>query len=183
MRIAILGARGFPHTYGGFETFIGQLAPRLVRRGHEVMAYNRSSLFPERLPSYQGVQLRYLPSIETKSLGTPTHTLFAALDVIRQDVDIVFVVNVGNWLHCLILNLRWWIGQAVCCAWAGGSCFRQRSGCARGTLFNPGRCAGCGYTISGACCPWAGRRSCRPSVNRPQINTDSHRFAFIWAYL
>jgi glycosyltransferase involved in cell wall biosynthesis len=104
MRIAILGARGFPHTHGGFETFIGQLAPRLIRRGHEVMVYNRDSLFPEHLPSYQGVRLRYLPSIETKSLGTPTHTLFAALDVIRQDVDIVFVVNVGNWLHCLILR-------------------------------------------------------------------------------
>src|SRR5438270_770208 len=47
MRIGILGARGMPlpgRNFGGFETFIGGLAPRLAERGHEVAVYCRRSL-------------------------------------------------------------------------------------------------------------------------------------------
>ena len=43
MKIAILGIRGIPANYGGFETFAEELAPRLVERGHEVTVYGRSN--------------------------------------------------------------------------------------------------------------------------------------------
>jgi hypothetical protein len=42
MRIAILGTRGIPASYGGFETFAEQLSTRLVARGHHVTVYCRS---------------------------------------------------------------------------------------------------------------------------------------------
>ena len=102
MRIALFGARGIPHTYSGTETFFGELAPRLVERGHEVIVYCRRSLFHERPRTYRGVRLIYLPSIETKTLSTPTHTLFCMFDVLFRGVDVMLVTNVANSLHCLV---------------------------------------------------------------------------------
>ena len=102
LRIAIFGSRGIPHTYGGAEAFLGELAPRLAERGHEVLAYCRRSMFKERPRTYRGVRLIYLPSIETKVLGTPTHTLLCALDMLFRKVDVALVVNIVNGFHCLI---------------------------------------------------------------------------------
>ena len=39
MRIAIFGARGVPAKWGGFDTFVTELAPRLVEAGHDVTLY------------------------------------------------------------------------------------------------------------------------------------------------
>ena len=53
MRIALLGTRGIPASYGGFETFAEQLSTRLASRGHKVFVYCRN-----RLPQteYRGVE-------------------------------------------------------------------------------------------------------------------------------
>jgi glycosyltransferase involved in cell wall biosynthesis len=102
LRIAILGGRGIPSTYSGTETFFIELAPRLVERGHDVIVYCRKALFKERPPMYKGVRLIYTPSIETKNLGTFTHTLSCMVDVLRRDVDAMLVTNVANALHCII---------------------------------------------------------------------------------
>lgn len=105
MRIALFGARGIPHTYSGTETFFGELAPRLVERGHDVIVYCRRSLFRDRPSSYRGVRLVYLPSIETKNLSTPSHTLFCVFDVLFRNVDVMLVTNVANSLHCIVPRL------------------------------------------------------------------------------
>jgi glycosyltransferase involved in cell wall biosynthesis len=105
LKIAILGSRGIPHTYSGYEAFIGEVGPRLVERGHEVIVYCRSSLFHERPKTYKGVQLKYLPGIETKTLGTLTHTLVSMGDVLFRRVDVIFVVNVVNAFHCILPRL------------------------------------------------------------------------------
>ncbi len=105
LRVAICGGRGIPSSYSGTETFFGELAPRLAARGHYVTVYCRQSLYQERPEVYQGVHLVYLPSIETKNLGTWTHTLACMLDVVRRDVDAILVTNVANALHCLIPRL------------------------------------------------------------------------------
>ncbi|MBZ5564090.1 MAG: glycosyltransferase [Acidobacteriia bacterium] len=102
MRIAMFGSRGIPHTYGGAEAFLEDLAPRLAGRGHEVIVYCRRSLFKERPPTYRGVRLIYLPSLETKVLGTPTHTLLCMLDMLFRKVDVALVLNIVNGFHCVI---------------------------------------------------------------------------------
>src|SRR5712664_2208145 len=94
LRIAIFGSRGIPHTYGGAEAFLEELAPRLAERGHEVIVYCRRSMFKEQPRMYRGVRLIYLPSIETKVLGTPTHTLLCTLDMLFRTVDVALVVNI-----------------------------------------------------------------------------------------
>jgi glycosyltransferase involved in cell wall biosynthesis len=105
LKIAIFGSRGIPHTYGGAEAFLEELAPRLAARGHEVIVYCRSSLFADRPRLYRGVRLIYLPSIETKALGTPTHTLMCMLDVLFRGVDVFLVINIVNGFHCIIPRL------------------------------------------------------------------------------
>jgi len=96
MKIAILGIRGLPSTYSGYETFIGELAPRLVKRGHEITIYCRKALFTERPEEHLGMRMRYLPSIEHKFLSTLSHTGFSILDASFRSFDIIFVVNAAN---------------------------------------------------------------------------------------
>src|SRR5262249_45108740 len=76
MRIAIVGTRGIPARYGGFETFAEELSTRLVERGHQVFVYCRERHTESR---YRGVDLRYLPTIRHKYLDTIAHTGFSTL--------------------------------------------------------------------------------------------------------
>src|SRR6185369_1442684 len=74
MKLAIVGTRGIPANYGGFETFAEELATRLVARGHDVTVYGRSNniRYPHKM--YKGVRLVILPTIGTKHLDTVAHT-------------------------------------------------------------------------------------------------------------
>jgi len=96
MKIAIIGSRGYPYVYSGYETLVSELATRLVARGHEVLVYCRSSLFPEQPAVVQGVRLIYIPSLESKTLGTLTHGFLATLDVVNREMDAVLYVNSAN---------------------------------------------------------------------------------------
>lgn len=92
MKIAILGTRGVPPNYGGFETFAAELGPRLVARGHEVTVYCREP----GPPAWNGVRRIELPSIGHKYLETVTHSFLSALDALRRDFDAVLVCNAAN---------------------------------------------------------------------------------------
>ena len=74
MRVAILGIRGIPANYGGFETFAQELAPRLAARGHEVTVYCRAQYVDPGLRDYRGVRLQQAPTIRHKYLDTVVHT-------------------------------------------------------------------------------------------------------------
>lgn len=125
LRIALLGSRGVPHTYGGAEAFYLELAPRLVQRGHDVTVYNRSGLFKERPSHYKGARLLYLPSIETKHLGSVTHSISSILDVSFRKVDVILCVNSGVLLQLLIPRL---FGKHVCCNMDGLQWLRDKWG-------------------------------------------------------
>ena len=75
MKIAILGTRGIPASYSGFETAAEQLASRLTARGHEVIVYCRPHVVDRRLTEYKGARLVHLPTIRNKYLDTFVHTL------------------------------------------------------------------------------------------------------------
>lgn len=102
MRIAILGTRGIPGRYGGFETFAEELATRLDQRGHDVTVYCRPKQGSPRPPHYRGVRLVYLPALRTKYLETLSHTLLSALHTLSRRYDIVYVCNSANSPICLI---------------------------------------------------------------------------------
>ncbi|HET8774900.1 MAG TPA: glycosyltransferase, partial [Thermoanaerobaculia bacterium] len=98
MKIAILGTRGVPPSYGGFETFAAELSVRLVQRGHDVSVYCREvdDSTTRRLVDWHGVHRIVLPAARHKYFETVSHTFLSALHAIRQDFDAVLVCNAAN---------------------------------------------------------------------------------------
>lgn len=105
MKIALVGSRGIPASYSGFETFYEQLAVRLVQRGHEVTVYNRAHHVHYDGSHYKGVRIVRLPSIRSKHLDTLSHTALSLLHGLFQGYDIVYVCIVGNAPLCLLPKL------------------------------------------------------------------------------
>ena len=93
MRIAILGTRGIPARYGGFETFAEELSTRLVERGHQVTVYCRERHTEK---SYRGVSLVYLPTWRHKYFDTLAHTFLSTLHLIFHRVDVALYCNAAN---------------------------------------------------------------------------------------
>src|SRR4051794_12220738 len=96
MRIALVGTRGVPARYGGFETCVEQVGLRLAKAGHEVVVYCRSGLDPEQLDSYEGMELVHLPALKKKSLETLSHTGLSTLHLMRHRPDVAIVFNAAN---------------------------------------------------------------------------------------
>ena len=84
MKLAILGTRGIPANYGGFETFAEELGTRLAARGHDVTVYCRSNNIGYPHKTYKGVKLVILPTIGTKHLDTVVHTFLSVLHALRR---------------------------------------------------------------------------------------------------
>ena len=85
LKIALLGTRGVPARYGGFETFAEELGVRLVERGHEVTVYCRR-FFDEPAKKddvYRGIKQRWLPTFRHKYLETPIHSLMSFLNLFK----------------------------------------------------------------------------------------------------
>jgi glycosyltransferase involved in cell wall biosynthesis len=93
MRIALLGTRGIPAGYGGFETFAEELSTRLAARGHEVTVYCRAR---SAQPRYRGVRLVYLPTIRHKYLDTIVHTFLSTLHLLGHRADAALYCNGAN---------------------------------------------------------------------------------------
>ncbi len=96
MKIALVGTRGIPASYSGFETCAEELSVRLVARGHQVTVYCRSHHIAYNKPYYRGVRLVRLPTIPNKYLDTIVHTLLASLHTLTQDYDVVLMFIAGN---------------------------------------------------------------------------------------
>ncbi len=105
MRIAILGTRGVPASYGGFETFAEELGARLVERGHEVTVYGRSHVVPAGITTHRGIRIRRLPTIRHKYLDTVLHGAISVLDALPRRYDVVLICNNANAPFALVPRL------------------------------------------------------------------------------
>lgn len=95
MRIAMIGTRGVPARYGGFETAVEEIGARLAERGHEVIVYCRNPGQRER--HHRGMRLVNLPAMRTRSMETLSHSLLStAHAVITARPDMAFVFNPAN---------------------------------------------------------------------------------------
>jgi glycosyltransferase involved in cell wall biosynthesis len=102
MRIAILGTRGIPARYGGFETFAEELSQRLAARGHEVTVYCRQRHTAD---TYLGVRLVCLPTIRHKYADTLAHTAISTLHAVTQGYDLILCCNAANAIFCWLPRL------------------------------------------------------------------------------
>ncbi len=105
LRIALIGSRGIPANYGGYETLMEEISIRLVQLGHEVTVYCRSHYTSRRPREYRGVRLVVLPTLRTKYLDTPAHTLLSCLHAFAQPYDAALVVNAANAMFVPLLRL------------------------------------------------------------------------------
>lgn len=90
MKIAILGTRGIPNNYGGFEQFAEYISEGLVLRGHDVTVYN-PHFHPYNESGYKGVKLikKYSPE---SLLGAAANFLYDYLcfkDALKKEFDII----------------------------------------------------------------------------------------------
>ena len=145
LRVAMLGTRGVPASYSGFETCVEELGARLVSRGHAVTVYCRVPHISHPGDVYRGMRLVKLPTVRRKHLDTIVHTLLSSMHALAMRYDVALFFNVGNsavtWIPRLagqrvILNVdgldwkrkkwggfaRWYIRSSE--RWAGWSAHR-----------------------------------------------------------
>jgi len=96
MNIAIVGTRGIPARYGGFETLADQLSKRLVERGHTVTVYCRRPFTSRDDVFDQRIRRVILPSLPSMHFDTLFHTFLSTVHVLFGDAEIVLICNVAN---------------------------------------------------------------------------------------
>lgn len=92
----MLGTRGIPASYSGFETCVEQLGQRLVQRGHEVTVYCRSHHIAYDGKFYKGMRLVKLPTIANKYLDTIIHSCISSVHALTQRYDVALYFIAGN---------------------------------------------------------------------------------------
>ena len=95
MRIALVGTRGIPAAYSGFETAVENLARRFAACGHEAVVYCRTHA-TERRDRHAGARLVHLPTVRSKHLDTLVHTALSTAHLAvraRPDVAIFFIAG------------------------------------------------------------------------------------------
>lgn len=95
INLAIIGSRGYPYVYGGYETFVKELAERLVNYDVDICVYCQKNLFKERPASINGIKLTYIPSLPQKSLNQLVHSFLSMFHVTFSNADVVLVVNLA----------------------------------------------------------------------------------------
>ena len=105
MKIAIVGTRGIPNRYGGFERFAEQVSSHFANHGHQVTVYCRAPFTRPDDVYDRRVRRVILPTIHQKHLDTWSNTALAAVHVAFSDNDVVLVCNVANSPFCWIPRL------------------------------------------------------------------------------
>lgn len=105
LSIAMMGTRGVPAAYGGFETAVEEVGYRLVERGHRVTVYTRGSERTETV--YRGMRVVHLPALAVKQVETLSHTGASVMHaVMRRRPDMAFVFNAANSPFIPLLRAR-----------------------------------------------------------------------------
>jgi len=138
-RFAIIGGRGYPSTYGGFETFVRRFAPYLVARGCDAVVYGHGGIRWYSTECVDGVFVVRAPGIDSKSLTTLSHSLSAVIHASIARANAALLLNVANGLFIPLLRaaripvainvdgLEWERGKWN---WAARKVFRMGASCA-----------------------------------------------------
>lgn len=96
MKIAIIGSRGYPYVYSGYETFVKEFSERIVKQNARVTVYCHAGLFENKPKQKDGIDLVYIPTIESKFLSQLIHSFLSFIHACYKKPDIILVVNVAN---------------------------------------------------------------------------------------
>jgi glycosyltransferase involved in cell wall biosynthesis len=125
MRIAMIGIKAIPASFGGFETAVDETSRGLVKIGHQVTVYNRKGMSDHSGSDYDGVRLVTLPTVRSKNLSTIVHVFLSTMHVLFQPVDVVHYFTTGASLFAPIARLS---GKKVVCSVDGTDWQRAKWG-------------------------------------------------------
>jgi glycosyltransferase involved in cell wall biosynthesis len=95
MRIAMIGSRGVPASYGGIERHVEEIGARLADRGHEVTVFTRPGYVAPDLHEYRGMRLRSVPAPSSKHMEAFVHSGLAAAAATSSRYDVVHFHAIG----------------------------------------------------------------------------------------
>ncbi len=95
MKIAMIGQKGMPPTFGGVERHVHDISVRLFALGHTVSVYARNWYTKKDITHVRGVEIIRLPSLHTKHLDTISHVLLSTIHAMFRRVDIIHYHGVG----------------------------------------------------------------------------------------
>lgn len=96
MKIAMIGTRGVPAHYGGFETAIEEVGSRLASQGVEIVVFCRPVAGEPAPETYRGMRLVWLPALRKRSLETLSHTALSVIHSELSGADAAIVFNAAN---------------------------------------------------------------------------------------
>jgi glycosyltransferase involved in cell wall biosynthesis len=95
LRIAMIGQKGLPATFGGIEHHVEELGARLVDRGHQVTVFCRANYGAGRQQRHRGIRLVELPTLGTKHLDAIIHSAISTTAAMRSSCDILHYHAIG----------------------------------------------------------------------------------------
>jgi len=105
--VAVIGTRGYPSYYSGFETAVRKLAPYLADAGWDVTVYGRRGSTRLDDPNLdRRIDSKVTRGLETKSASTLSYGLTAALSAAKRKPDVALVMNVANGYYLPLLKAR-----------------------------------------------------------------------------
>lgn len=105
LHVAIIGSRGYPYVYSGYETLVKEMGERLVKKGVVLTVYCHRPLFENKPKQVNGINLVYMPGLESKSLSQLTNSFLSILHACFSKADVIFVVNSANGPFGLITKI------------------------------------------------------------------------------
>jgi glycosyltransferase involved in cell wall biosynthesis len=103
-KIAIIGSRGYPHVYSGYETFVKETF-ELLSEKYDVHVYCHRNLFNDKPAKVNGITLHYLPTINHKTLNQLSNSFLSTLHALFKGYDVILYVNTANGPFGLITKL------------------------------------------------------------------------------
>ena len=111
LKIAIIGSRGYPYVYSGYETLVKEISERLVKSGNKVTVYCHRKLYNEKPKKVNGINLVYTPSVSSKIFSQLFNSFFSFVHVCFSNTDVVLVVNSANGPFGLLTKI---FGKKTC---------------------------------------------------------------------
>ncbi|MEO0137436.1 MAG: glycosyltransferase family 4 protein [candidate division WOR-3 bacterium] len=104
-KIAFIGLKGIPATYGGVEKHVEELGELLAKNGHSLIVYSRNTYNNFR-GLYKGMRVINLPAIPEKHTEMISHTFLSCLDLLDKNVDIVHIHSVDPAILSFIPRMK-----------------------------------------------------------------------------
>lgn len=121
----MIGIKAIPANFGGFETAVDEISRGLVRRGAQVVVYNRSGMSSHPSSDYEGVKLVNLPAPRSKNLSTIVHAFLSTIHVCFHPVDVVHYFTTGTTIMAPLPKL---LGMRIACSVDGTDWQRSKWG-------------------------------------------------------